>query len=143
MTSPIAVLILDDDEASRVTLSCHLETAAAYLKMEIVIHEAESAHKAWRIWKENRIHGIITDMVLGGGVSGLQFLVEARKDAPKGYIPAIILTGVMDEYNQDRMWTHAQVVHKPMMSYFYKKLVFWLGGLENFWKAAELDTKEK
>ena len=138
----IGVLILDDDEMTRMVLTKHLETAAVFLGMNLSIYQTGNADEAWRMWKKNKVHGIVTDMVLGGGINGIQFLTEIRKDIPSGSIPAIILTGITDDFNVEKMWSFAQVVQKPMKPWFYKGCIWWLSSLHSFWRSVEIDFPE-
>lgn len=144
----LGVLVVDDDDLTRKMLVRHLEAGAAYLGANLTIYQAADADTAWQLWKANkgRIHGVVTDMILAVGssgiaVNGVQLLTEIRKDIPNGSIPAIIITSLNDPYNMDRMWTYAQVVPKPMPPHFYKACAWWLSSLNSFWVALEASEK--
>jgi CheY-like chemotaxis protein len=134
----LGILLLDDDEVSREMVAIQLQMAAAELGMHITIYAAGDADTAWKLWKRESIHGIITDMVLSNSINGIQFLAEIRKDVKLPDVPAIILTGIIDSYNVEKMWSFGQVLHKPIESYFHKKLTWWLASVDHFWKSNEL-----
>lgn len=139
----VNILVVDDDRSTREFVNLQLMMGAAEIMMRVHIFEASNADDAWAIWKQNKIHGIVTDMVLAGSINGVQFLTEINKDLNNSDIPAVILTGMVDSYNVDKMWSCAEVMHKPMEPYFYKKCICWLKKVHYFWRTKELESVEQ
>ena len=139
----VNILVIDDDRSTRELLNLHLMMGASEMLMRVTIFEASNADDAWAIWKQNKIHGIVTDMVLAGSINGIQFLTEIGKDLRSADIPSVILTGMVDPYNVEKMWSFAEVMHKPMEAYFYKKCISWLKKVHYFWRTKELEAIEQ
>lgn len=131
------IVVLDDDEETRKIIVGHLERAAEYIGGKCNVFECSSAYDAWTVWKNNKIHGILTEIYLGDSVTGIDFIQEINKDTNDGRIPMVILTGNNDPFRLSRYWDFAQVLQKPVEEFFWKKMVRWLLTVDMYWRCID------
>lgn len=81
------VLVVDDDPGVR-RLASHALTLAGY-----AVLEADSGPDAIEVWQDRhgKIHVILTDMVMPGGMNGLQLIAWCRERSAG--VPAILTSG--------------------------------------------------
>jgi two-component system OmpR family response regulator len=83
------VLVVDDSEDAREVLAEHLRSRGMF------VHLADSAAAAREVLGSAAIDVIVTDVTLGGE-SGIQMMLELRRDAHLASIPAIVTSGRHD-----------------------------------------------
>jgi signal transduction histidine kinase len=82
-----SILLVEDDHAVRRTLRALL-TKLNYRPLEAL--NGLAAEALWRAEK-GRVDALVTDMVMPGGVSGLELVRRLRAEAPG--LPAVVLSG--------------------------------------------------
>lgn len=111
MLSPIAILIVDDDDVSRLVLGHQLRS----LGHEVV--DAASAAKALEILADCRVDLIISDHEMPG-MSGLEFRLLLGPDLD---VPFVLLTGFADadelDGEADGLTMTSAFLTKPVSSF--------------------------
>jgi CheY-like chemotaxis protein len=104
------VLIIDDDLRARYIIKTLVSPASAV--------EAEDAHAALALIREQRPDVVLLDLTLPGGTPGEELLVQIRNDAATSDIPVIIVTSrKLSEDERDRLLVHAAgVIYKGDLS---------------------------
>jgi CheY-like chemotaxis protein len=138
----VNIIVLDDDPLARAVVTAHIKTAADLLGIKAVAFECASADEAWQVWGNNAIHAIASDVYLGGPITGPDFITAVKSRIKGGRLPVAILTGVSDEFNLERLWTHGWVTNKPLPRYFWKQVMWWMSHMNSFWKGLAYDFPE-
>ncbi len=107
-----------------------LKEAAALLKTELKILEADTADIAWALYKNELIDGIVTDLYLDGPVTGADFLKAVLKEEP--LIPCLFLTGLTDRDNVVKLWEICPVIPKPIEKWFPQQAALLLREMKSY-----------
>ncbi|MEY4385733.1 MAG: hypothetical protein RLY20_1016, partial [Verrucomicrobiota bacterium] len=103
------ILIVEDEDMLRTPLVKILRNAGYQ------VHEAKSARDALQPW-QNRVHELdllLTDMVMPGGMTGLELTTEFQKKCPE--LPVIIMSGYSQELTtaEPKEQPNHRLVRKP------------------------------
>ena len=88
------VLVVDDEEPIREFLKDRLEMEWFNVLL------AESGEKAIEILSRHRVHAIISDIMLGEGMSGLDVLVHVKEN--NNSIPVLLITGYAGRFTPEQ-----------------------------------------
>jgi PAS domain S-box-containing protein len=90
-----AVLVVEDEPLVRQSVSSSLR------RLGHRVLEASNGHEALRIWREqgDAIDLVVTDMVMPGGISGVQLVERMRATRPS--VPAVVMSGYSLELSSD------------------------------------------
>ncbi len=104
----IVVLFVDDHEDTRTAIAEQLASAGMFA---IVVSQAADARTALAT---ERVDVIVTDVTLGGE-SGIQMMLEIRKDPEHRDIPAIVASGThrREEIEDEHPGLFQAVLEKP------------------------------
>ena len=103
----MAVLLVEDDIAVRLTLAEFLEGAG------LQVLEAEDACEALAFLADpgQCIDVLVTDLDLGAGDNGLLLAAKARRSRPK--LPIIYMTGSPERFAKHEFMPSSKVLFKP------------------------------
>ena len=102
-----AVLVVEDEPLVRQAVSSSLR------RLGHRVVEAEDSHGALRVWQEqgDGIDLVITDMVMPGGISGLQLVERMRGERPS--LSAIVMSGYSLQLSSDALPAGISFLAKP------------------------------
>ena len=138
----VNILVLDDDPDMRDIVEAHLQIAAKALGIKVTVFRCDSADCAWEVWNNNVIHGVASDVYLGGPITGVEFIEAIKKRTKGGRVPTAVITGITDDYNMARLWNTGWVANKPLKPWFWKQCLWWLSHINSFWKGLAVEHPE-
>ena len=140
MNKAITIMVLDDQELSRTVVRHHLSVAADSMGIAVVIIEVSNPQQAWDRFTTDRPDALVTDVYLGGPVTGVQVAEAFRNEAGAGF-PVALVTGITDDENLTRLWDTGWVINKPVRPYLHKQFKYFLRYMQLYMRSIECKAK--